>query len=107
MRIYEDHNTKTTGDENTKIIADDLLKFYEFEKYFHEKSKLEDVNHPCSLRDEDDTNSQNINKCSSNGYCFEEGDEGGYLNSNCNARESCGKYVVEVLEENEEGRMMS
>jgi uncharacterized 2Fe-2S/4Fe-4S cluster protein (DUF4445 family) len=59
------------------------------------------------LRDEDSSKLQNIDKCSSNAVCYVEGEGGGYLNSNCNARESCGKYNVEVIEKNEEGRDMA
>jgi len=52
---------------------------------------MEDIDHPCSLREEDDDQYQDIDRCSSNNACY--GDST-YRNSECNARESCGKYKV-------------
>ena len=55
---------------------------------------MADIDHKCSIRLEDDKQSKNIDKCSSNDKCYEIKDgKGVYLNSKCNKRESCGKYI--------------
>ena len=45
MRVFADHD---------KDATDNILKFYEFEKFYHAKSKMKDIDHPCTLLQEDD-----------------------------------------------------
>ena len=48
LRFFEDHNQYNAGN------SDNLIKFYEFENYFKEKSNIDGIDHKCSLRVEDD-----------------------------------------------------
>lgn len=65
------------------------IKFYEFEKYFSGKSQVEEIDHKCSILEEDHSDNKSINKCSSNDVCYDE-ESKAYMNDNCNVRESCG-----------------
>ena len=71
-----------------KEPKDDGLNFFEFEDYHKAKPPGP---HKCTLRQEEDTDNLNINKCSSMADCYSF-DAGRYDNSMCHERESCGKF---------------